>query len=276
MPVLSSPANGRLRWVRKLATDRRVRRKEGLWVAEGVRLAEEVLRSELPVRLWVLEEGWGVGRAREAVVRSALEARSDESLEVRRGLLLEVADTETPQGVMVVFTAPNWCEVDVLAGPGPVVVLDRLQDPGNLGTIARTAEGAGAAGLLLTPGCADPGSPKALRASAGSLLRLPTARVEDPLPLLRRAGRAVYATAGSGGTPYDRADLSQPFALLLGQEGGGLAPGLAEAADLLLTVPMCGRLESLNVAATAAVLLFEAARQRRGCVPGSGDRQPRT
>jgi TrmH family RNA methyltransferase len=163
----------------------------------------------------------------------------------------------------VVFEAPERDGKGVLAGEGPAVVLDRIQDPGNLGTIARTAEGAGACGLFLAPGCADPGSPKALRASAGALLRLPSVRVPDPLALLRQAGRPLFATAGQGGIAYDRAPLAGAFALLLGQEGGGLDPRWRDEADLLLTVPMAGRLESLNVAATAAAILFEAARQRR-------------
>lgn len=263
MPIVTSSANDRLRWVRRLAGDRRARRREGLWVTEGVHLAEEVLREGLPVRLWVLEQGWGPGGGREARIREEAERRGAELLEVRRGLLREVADTETPQGVLVVFGAPYGEKEAVLAGEGPAVVLDRVQDPGNLGTIARTAEGAGACGLLLGPGCADPGSPKALRASAGALLRLPAVRVPDPLALLRKARRALFATAGQGGVAYDRAPLAGAFALLLGQEGGGLDPRWREQADLLLTVPMAGRLESLNVAATAAAILFEAARQRR-------------
>lgn len=267
MPIVTSTANERLRWVRRLSGDRRARRREGLWVGEGVRLAEEVLREGLPTRLWVLEEGWGAGGGREGQVRAELEARGDEMLEVKRGLLRAVADTETPQGVVGVFAAPTWSAERVLAGEGPLVALDRLQDPGNLGTIARTAEGAGACGVLLGPGCADPGSPKALRASAGALLRFPAVRVEDPLALLLGTGRTLYATAGRGGAVYDQADLVRPFALLLGQEGGGLDPGWRGAADFLLTIPMAGRLESLNVASTAAVILFEAARQRR---PRSG------
>lgn len=269
MSTVTSFANDRLRWVRRLAGDRRARRREGLWVAEGVHLAEEVLREGLPVRLWVLEQGWGAGAGRQARLREEAQRRGAQVLEVRRGLLREVADTETPQGVLVVFEAPEG-EAEgegqaeaVLAGEGPAVVLDRVQDPGNLGTIARTAEGAGARGLLLGPGCADPGSPKALRASAGALLRLPAVRVPDPLALLRGAGRPLYATAGQGGVIYDRAPLAGAFALLLGQEGGGLDRRWREQADLLLTVPMAGRLESLNVAAAAAVILFEAARQRR-------------
>lgn len=271
MPIVTSSTNDRLRWVRRLSEDRRARRREGLWVAEGVRLAEEVLREGLPVRLWVLEEGWGTAGGREGRVRAWLEARGDQVLEVKRGLLRAVADTETPQGVMGVFAAPTWSTERVLAGDGPVVVLDRLQDPGNLGTIARTAEGAGACGLLLGPGCADPGSPKALRASAGALLRLPAARVDDPIALLRGAGRTLYATAGQGGAVYDEARFVSPLALLLGQEGGGLNPRWRGAAELLLTIPMAGRLESLNVASTAAVILFEAARQRRQRSDPGGD-----
>ncbi|MFU8858024.1 MAG: TrmH family RNA methyltransferase [Deferrisomatales bacterium] len=263
MPILTSPSNPKLRWVRRLAGDRRARREEGLWVAEGTRLALEVLGEGPAVRLWLFEEGWGEEGGSEARVRSGAQARGDEVLEVKRGLLREVADTQNPQGVLVVFQAPTGTPDQALLAPGPVVLLDRVQDPGNLGTIARTAEGAGAAGLLLTPGCADPGGPKALRASAGALLRLPAAWVDDPLPALRRSARPVYATAGEGGAAYDQADLSCPFALLLGQEGTGVAPRLSRAADRVLTIPMAGRLESLNVAAAAAVILFEAARQRR-------------
>lgn len=261
---MSSPRNPRLAWARRLAEDRGARREEGLWVAEGLRLAEEVWAEALGVRLWILEEGWGRGADRAGALRARIEGRGDEVLDVRRGLLRVAADTETPQGVLAVFEAPRWTADDLLCRSGPLVVLDRLQDPGNLGTVARTAEGAGAAGLLLTPGTVDPGSPKALRAAAGSLLRLPVLAAEDPAALLREAGVPMLAAAGAGGIPYDRADLGGRFALLLGQEGAGLSQELLREARGVLTVPMEGRLESLNVAATAAAILFEAARQRRG------------
>ncbi len=261
--LLTSSKNPRLGWVRRLAADRKARREEGLWVAEGLRLAEEVWAEEAAVRLWVLEEGWGEGSGRSRDLRSRIEGRGDDLLEVRRGLLREVADTETPQGVVVVFEAPRWTVRDLLGRQGPVVVLDRIQDPGNLGTLARTAEGAGVSGLVLVPGTVDPGSPKALRASSGSLLRVPFLEVEDPVAFLREAGVPVLATAGGDGVPYDRADLAGRFALVLGQEGAGLSAELLREAGEVLRVPMEGRLESLNVAATAAVILFEAARQRR-------------
>ncbi len=234
-----------------------------MWVAEGVRFAEEVLRGGLPVRLWVVEEGWERSGPRPAAVAARIRDRGDPVVPVRRGLLREVADTRTPQGIVVAFDAPAWPRGAALRGDRPVAVLDRVQDPGNLGTIARTAEAAGCSGLLLTPGCADPGNPKALRASAGSLLRLPAERCERPLEVLAARGVPLAATVRAGGAPPDALDLSGRFALLLGQEGGGLDPALEAAASVRITVPMEGRVESLNVASTAAVVLFEAQRQRR-------------
>ena len=238
-----------------------------MWVAEGVRLAEEVIREGLPVRLWVVDEGWEGSGPRSAAVAARIRERGDPVVVVRRGLLREVADTRTPQGIVVAFGAPAWPRGAALRGGRPVVVLDRVQDPGNLGTIARTAEAAGCSGLLLTPGCADPGNPKALRASAGSLLRLPAERLERPLEMLAAGGVPLAATVRSGGAPPDALDLSGRFALLLGQEGGGLDPALEAAASVRITVPMEGRVESLNVASTAAVVLFEAQRQRRAGPP---------
>jgi TrmH family RNA methyltransferase len=261
--VIASIRNDRLRRVRRLLEDRKWRAREGLWVTEGLRLAEEVLREEVVVRLWVIEEGWGTAVAREGELRKQVEGRGDEILTLQRGLLLQVASTQHPQGVLAVVESPCWSVADVFARGGPVVVLDRVQDPGNLGTLARSAEAAGASGVLRTRATVDPGNPKALRASAGSLLRLPSAEVQDPVAAVRAAGLQVMAAEGRAGVPYDHVDLTAPFALLLGQEGSGLSGPLARTADITLTVPMAGRAESLNVAATAAVVLFEAARQRR-------------
>lgn len=261
--TIRSPRNERVRWLARLGADRRFRRREGAWVTEGIRLAEEVLASGLRVRLWLLEEGWEERGKREARLFRRVRARGDPVVHATRAAVREAADTATPQGVVVAFEPPAWSAEDLLARPGPVVVLDRLQEPGNLGTIARTAEATGAAGLVLVKGAADPGHPKALRASAGSLLRLPTVRVDDPAGFLRDAGVPAAATVSRGGTPPDALDLSGRFALLLGQEGGGLGPGLTALADLRITLPMEGAVESLNVGAAAAMILYEAQRQRR-------------
>ena len=267
-PPISSPHNERLRWLRRLLGDRRLRRREGVWVAEGLRLAEEVCAAGREVFLWAVEEGWEGGGERAAALLAAVTGRGDPVVRVRRGVLREMTTTETPQGVLAAFAAPRWEPGDLRAVEGPVVLLDRLQDPGNLGTIARVAEGAGAAGLALTPGTADPGNPKALRASAGALLRLPAVRVESPPGFLESVGLPVLTTSGAGGTPYDCAQLGRPFVLLLGQEGAGVSAELAGRADGRITIPMAGGLESLNVASACAVILYEAARQRRTAAAG--------
>lgn len=214
------------------------------------------------VRLWAMTPGWGRSDPREGRLRCTVEDRGDAIVELSPGLMRQVADTQTPQGILCAFEAPTWTPDAALAGLGPVLVLDGLQDPGNLGTLARSAEAAGAAGLVITPGSVDPGNPKALRASAGSLLRIPCVVVPDPLPLVEASGRRLVATTGRGGKPHYEADLCRPFALLVGQEGAGLSPDLFREADFQLTVPMGGRVESLNAATAAAVILFEAARQR--------------
>lgn len=265
---ISSLDNERLRWLRRLTADRRLRRREGLWVTEGVRLAEEVVASGLAPRLWVWEEGWEEKGPREAGLAAGVVQRREPLVRTRRGLLRELTTTHTPQGICVAFAAPASQVADLAIGDGPVVVLDQLQDPGNLGTIARVALGAGAAGLALTPGAADPGNPKALRASAGALLRLPVVRIAKAAEWLATLGLPVLSTSGAAGVPYERLGLGGRFVLLLGQEGAGLSPELAALATAQVTIPMAGGLESLNVASAAAVLLFEAARQRRGAAGG--------
>jgi len=260
---ISSLDNERLRWLRRLVGDRKLRRREGLWVAEGVRLAEEVVASGLAPRLWVWEAGWEAKGPREARLAAGVAQRGEAQMRTRRGLLRELTTTHTPQGIWVAFAAPTFQTADFGAENGPVVVLDQLQDPGNLGTIARVALGAGAAGLALTPGTADPSNPKALRASAGALLRLPVVKIDAAAEWLGSLRLPVLSTSGVGGTPYESLELGGKFALLLGQEGAGLSPELAALATAHVTIPMAGGLESLNVASAAAVLLFEAARQRR-------------
>jgi TrmH family RNA methyltransferase len=141
-----------------------------------------------------------------------------------------------------------------------------VQDPGNVGAIARTAEAAGATGLVLCGASADPFGWKALRGSMGSLLRLPVAggvAWPDAVGAARAAGIALVATLPRGGQALDEADLGGPVAFLLGGEGPGLPPGVTAAADLTVSIPMQPPVESLNVSVAAALLVYEAARQRR-------------
>lgn len=197
-------------------------------------------------------------------------------LELEAGTLAKVTDAVTPQPVVAV--AP-WCDAEVdavvhaavgdAAGPRHVVVLHDVRDPGNVGTLLRTAEASGAAGVIVSGQSVDVFSPKCVRSSAGALFHLPVAvavATNDGVALveqLQAAGLRVIGAEGSALDPYDECPLDGAVALFLGNEAAGLPPDLLAAMDGAVSIPIAGRAESLNVAAAGAVLCFEAARQRR-------------
>ena len=210
----------------------------------------------------------------EAGADQALVARARQAgiavHELERGTLARITDAVSPQPVLAV--AP-WCtaDLDAVVGGGadlrrPVVVLHELRDPGNVGTLLRTAEASGAAGVVICGQSADIFNPKCVRASAGALFNLPVAVVGDgheAVSRLRDAGLRIVGTDAAATMAYDRCDLAGAVALLLGNEASGLPPDLLAVVDELVSIPIEGRAESLNVAAAGAVLCFEAARRRR-------------
>ena len=180
------------------------------------------------------------------------------------GVLERVAGTVTPQPVLAIARAVD-VDLDALAGASLVVVCVDIRDPGNLGTVLRTAEASGVGGIICCDGSVDVYNPKCVRASAGSLFHTRIVARGDPLKVLATLGEWGLRRLGTrpqGGEPYHRADLAGPTALVLGNEAHGLPPSASEALDGWLTIPMAGRAESLNVGMAAAVLCFEAARQR--------------
>jgi TrmH family RNA methyltransferase len=178
-------------------------------------------------------------------------------------------DTESPQGIAALVEPPRFSLEQVLPGPAPLVVLTAgLQDPGNFGTIIRSAEAFGATGLIALPGTVDVWNAKALRASAGSAFRVPVVaeKVGVALAALRERGirlvAAIAAIDGREAIPCTEFDLQKPAAILIGNEGSGLSQDLLERADAHVAIPMPGPVESLNAAVAAGVRLYEAARQR--------------
>lgn len=191
-----------------------------------------------------------------------------EVLLLPRDLLNSALDTETPQPIAALVEMPQWTWADLLINSRPavplIVVLVGLQDPGNLGTILRSAEAFGATGILSLPGTVSAWNPKAVRASAGSVFRLPlvTTDTEECFTGLRQAGVGTWTTAVHGAEPAHLVNLAKPVALLIGNEGNGVPGELAAQADGALTIPCPGAVESLNASVAAAVLLYEASRQR--------------
>jgi len=234
---------------------------------EGVRLVYEAVRSGLE-----LEAILASASAEKSL--AALLAELDRPTLVLRTtdkLLASIAATETPQGIAALVRAPQFAFEDLLPGGDPlVVVLAGVQDPGNVGTILRSAEALGATGAIALRGTAHPYSPKSLRASAGSALRLPIlSELAAPVALtqLRISGLKIVA-ASSAKNPVARDpgtfDFRQPVALFIGNEGAGLAPEIERSADALIRIQLAEPVDSLNAAVAASLILYEAARQRRG------------
>jgi TrmH family RNA methyltransferase len=237
---------------------------------EGPRLVTEALGA----RLRVLEAAAAPRAGRTPAGSRALEALAQAGVAVRHvseELLASLSEAETAQGLLAVAERPAFEEDVPLAGTPLVLVADAVQNPGNLGGLLRTAEAAGATFAFLTAGCADPFSWKALRGSMGSAFRLPHSRgrsLEDVLDGLARSAVPVVATAASAGTRYDEADLRGPVAILVGGEGAGLPAAAMARAAVRVRVPLRPPVESLNVGVAAALVLFEAARQRGFAPPG--------
>lgn len=179
-----------------------------------------------------------------------------------------VSDTKTPQGILCVIRQYQYTLEEVLEGESPLLmVLENLQDPGNLGTMIRTGEGAGVTGVIMSRDTVDLYNPKTIRSTMGSIYRMPFFCTEDlkqMMPILRKRGITSYAAHLGGKASYTEKDYRRPTAFLIGNEGNGLTEELAVCADAYIRIPMCGQVESLNAAIASAVLMYEALRQRRG------------
>lgn len=248
----------RVQRVRRLLSQASYRRSERAFVLEGAKVLAEALRSGAPLEaVFVAPGGLGdvVDQAYEAGVRV---------FPLGLGVMERVADTVTPQPVLAVAGSVDR-PLDEVGAEGFVVVCVDVRDPGNLGTVLRTAEASGARAVICCEGTVDVYNPKCVRASAGSVFHVPLVAGGDAVDVLERLGaqgRRRLGTVAAGGTPYHKVDLRQPTALVIGNEANGLPESVAGALDELVTIPMVGRAESLNVGMAAAVLCFEAARQR--------------
>lgn len=241
---------------------RKHRDAEGLFVAEGVRAVEDlVLESALPVRFAAASSSLGDTPRGQSLV-DAIHKRGIELRDIGEAELRELAGTDTPQGILAVAEIPpgGLERIPVDREPAVVLVLDAVQDPGNFGTLARTAEALGAAGVVALPGTVDPWNPKAVRAAMGSTFRLPVAQAgwDEAGGWLRAHGFVTLASA-VGGQPVPRPAPAR-CALVMGNEGAGIGGETHARADLVVGIPLRGRAESLNVAAAGAILLYELLR----------------
>jgi TrmH family RNA methyltransferase len=262
--VVESKQNARLKELRK-ALSAPGRGAGALVGIEGPKLLEEALRAGLRVKTIFVAQG--PDRAWERLLDKLKVARDVEVLELPKKLLDQALATETPQSIAALVEPPNWSWSQVLNQNQKktlIVVLAGIQDPGNLGTILRSAEAFGATGVVSLPGTVSAWNAKAVRASAGSVFRVPVlaASVEECIKRLRETGVKVLATTARGTKPADFVELGGPVAVVIGNEGSGLPADLIAKADATIVIPCPGPVESLNAAVAASVLLYEASRQR--------------
>ena len=236
---------------------------DGYCAIEGFRILEEAIRSGLRFRAVFFSES---AAPRAEKLLSQLGAQV-ETLLLPDKLFSSAVPSDAPQGVAALARWKELSREDVLAKSpaGPILVIAGVQDPGNLGTILRSAEAFGAGGVLLGEGTVSPYNPKVVRASAGSVFRLPLARAKlsESLGGMKDHGLRLVGTASHKGTSLDQAKLSGPLAIFIGSEGAGLSRELIQQMDEVLAIPQAAQVESLNVGVAASIVLYEVMRQKR-------------
>lgn len=257
--MITSTSNTQIKELIRLQKKSRARDEAGVFIAEGPRIVNE-LPAEQIVKLY-LSESYAKKYPEKTAGNYQMEVLSD-------AVFAHVSDTRTPQGILAVIKKMEYGMEEILQGKGApmILVLDNLQDPGNLGTIFRTAEAAGASGILMSRDCVDIYNPKVIRSTMGAVYRLPFLYTDDlpgAIEELKEKGIRVFAAHLEGTNTYDREDYREGCAFLIGNEGNGLREEVAVCADCRIKIPMYGSAESLNASVAAAVFMFEADRQRR-------------
>ncbi|MFZ1129665.1 MAG: RNA methyltransferase [Terriglobales bacterium] len=259
---LASRYNRQLKELR-LAFRRAELTAQGQCAIEGVKLLEEALRSGLHLDSVFFSQS---ARPLAAKLLPQINART-ETLVLPDTLFNSIVPSDAPQGVAALLRLPAFSAPRILdrGSAGPFVVAAGLQDPGNLGTILRSAEAFGAACIFLTEGTVSPYNSKVLRGSAGSIFRLPCLQISSSelIPLLRARGARLVATSSHQGTPLPRFSWTLPLAIFIGNEGAGLSRELTRQMDETLAIPQAAQVESLNAGVAASIVLYEAARSRK-------------
>lgn len=247
----------------KLKTNKKHRKNSSRVAVEGPNLVFEALNSGYIPDLIFLTKTY---LEKDCAKIKAMLPPGIKALIVNERLFKLMADTDAPQEVAAIFNFSYLVAENASAEhKGPVLILDRISDPGNVGTIIRTAAAAGASKVIYTDDCADPYGPKALRATAGAIFRLKPELLYKPLeflPLLKKKGFQVVAANPGNGLDYRSVDYSNPTALIIGKESEGVSVELSFAADIEVTIPLQGGVDSLNAAVAAGILLFEVIRSR--------------
>ena len=259
--MITSVQNTKIKMARELLSAKKHRERTRTMVVEGVRLAEEALAANTSINFCLYSDH--ISERGKKVVRQ-IQALSFEAEEVSAELMDRISDTKTSQGILIAAPYP---EVPLLKKADPVIVLDRIRDPGNMGAILRSAAAMGVRAILLTPGTTDPFSPKVMRAAMGAQFYLPiqTMDAQEIYEFCKRSNEvelSILLTDPKSSLICWESDLSKPVCIVIGGETEGISDNICEIADESISIPMGSLMESFNAAVAASILLYEINHQR--------------
>lgn len=255
--MITSTNNSQVKYLVNLQKKSRFRKDEKKFVIEGIRMFSETPPDRI-VKAYATDKFYSEHK---------MMFKENEYEIVSDNVLAQMSDTKTPQGVLAVISMKEYSMSDVIDRDDAfIIACEDLQDPGNLGTIIRTGEGAGVTGIILSKNTVDVYNPKVIRSTMGSIYRVPVVVADDfcnAVKCMKNRGVTVAAAHLRGNVDYDEADYGNKCAFLIGNEGNGLSDTASDMADILVRIPMMGEVESLNAATAAAVLMYDVASKRR-------------
>jgi len=249
----------------KALKEKKYRDQKGLYFIEGIRFIEEAIKEKELISKVLVSEKIGEVKGGKEILKQLEEANFSSIYTVPNKLYLEVTDTENPQGILAVMHKKSVSIESVYDNKNFFVVLDSIQDPGNMGTIIRTADAAGATAVIVSKGCVDVYNPKVLRATMGSIFHIPICYCEnilETLQSLKAKGIVLCAAHLSGSKSYFDLNYKNNIAIIIGNEANGISDSVAALSDELVKIPMEGKSESLNASIAAGLLIYEVLRCR--------------
>lgn len=271
--MISSESNGQMKELVKLQKQARYRKQQGIFIVEGSKMVQEAAQYGKLQKIYLSEKRYNDISDRQQPEASTSGMAWEDLLAhvafevVSDAVFRKVSDTVTPQGILGLVTIPRYSLEELLNVSKPqYLLLDDVRDPGNLGTMIRTAEGAGMSAVILSRDSVDLFNPKVVRATMGSVFRMPYCYVQslpDTIQQIRDRRCEVYATAMEGSVVYDVPDYTEGAAIVIGNEANGISDDVFREKPVPIRIPMEGQLESLNAAVSAAVIMYEINRQKR-------------
>jgi TrmH family RNA methyltransferase len=259
--MITSTSSSQVKHVVQLQKKAKFRKESMEFVVEGIKMVQEVPMNRV-VKVYASETFYA--NQKEYIDDLGIE---DYKIEiVSDSVFMQMSDTKTPQGVLAIIKMMEYGLTDMINKDALLIIVENLQDPGNLGTIIRMGEGAGVTGIVMSANTVDIYNPKTIRSTMGSIYRVPFIYLEnfdDGLRMIKNSGVTIYAAHLDGKNDYSQENYLKPSAFLIGNEGNGLTREATQQADKLIRIPMEGQVESLNAAIACTILTYEAFRQRR-------------